>query len=188
MEPDMEDGDNVVGLFSQGNPQSFLDPLTYLRAAHARQAIIHRLLTQIAEGLPARPPRATADPVISYLKQDLPLHFSDEEESLFPLLTERSLLADPIDGWTGQLNHEHARDGAMAHELSHELERIVDRGAPANPSDFVALVTVFTECQDRHLAWENIVIIPHAEIRLGPRDLQKLGRDMAARRNVSISE
>lgn len=184
----MEDSGNVVGLFSQGNPQLYLDPLSLFRAAHARQAVIHRSLMQIVEAFPAMPPREVLIPVVSYLRQDLPLHFTDEEESLFPLLTARSLLADPIDGWTGQLNHEHSRDGAMAQEIAHELERIGARGVATDSSDLVALVTVFTECQDRHLAWENIVIIPHAEIRLGPRDLRKLGGEMAARRDVSMPE
>lgn len=184
----MGDGGNVVGLFSHDNPQSFLDPLAFLRSAHARQAVIHRMLSQIAEAFPAHPPRKNVTAIIRYLEQDLPLHFADEEESLFPLLTAHSLIADPIDGWTGQLNHEHARDGAVAREISHELDRIVERGAPADTSDFVALATVFTECQDRHLAWENIVIIPHAEIRLGPRDLRKLGEEMAARRDMRIPE
>lgn len=188
MEAEMGDGGNVVGLFSQGKPQSFLDPLAFLRSEHARQAAIHRLLSQIVEGFPAPPSRKTAAPVINYLKQELPLHFADEEESLFPLLTAHSLIADPIDAWTGQLNYEHTRDGAMALELAHELDRIVARGAPADASGFAALVTVFTECQDRHLAWENIVIIPHAEIRLGPRDLRKLGDEMAARRDMRIPE
>lgn len=184
----MEDSGNVVGLFSQGNPQSFLDPLSLLRATHVRQLAIHRSLMQVVEAFPAKPSRNALIPIINFLKEDLPLHFVDEEESLFPILTERSLIADPIDGWTGQLNHEHSRDGAMARELVHELGRVAARGAPADPSDFIALVTVFTECQDRHLSWENIVILPHAKIRLGPRDLRRLGAEMAARRDVSLPE
>jgi len=184
----MEDRGNVVGLFSRGPPRSFDDPLAFLRTEHARQTTIHRHLMQIVENLPAQPAVNILSLIAHYLKQELPVHFADEEESLFPLLTARSLIADPIDGWTGQLNHEHERDGAMAHELAHELDRIAARGVSTRSSDFVALVTVFAECQERHLAWENIVILPHAEIRLGERDLRKLGKEMAARRGVELPE
>lgn len=180
----MNDNGNVIGLFGWGSSPSFRDPLGYLRAVHARQASIHRSLLRIAESLPAPPPRKTVGPIVEYLRRELPLHFADEEESLFPLLTARSLIADPIDGWTAQLNHEHARDGAMARDLANELERIAARGASAAGLDVVARMTVFAECQDRHLAWENVVILPHAEIRLGPRDLRTLGDEMAARRDA----
>jgi len=183
-----KDTSNVVGLFTQGDARAFLDPLGFFKGAHSRQTAIHRSLTQMVEALPEIPVANALAPIIDYLRQELPLHFADEEESLFPMLTANSLIADPIDGWTVQLNHEHGKDGAMARELVHELERVQARGVPSNPSDLVALVTVFTECQDRHLAWENIVIIPHAEMRLGERDLQLLGRDMAARRNLSLPE
>ena len=183
----MQDRGNVIGMFGRGSPPSFRDPLGFLRAAHARQAAIHRALLQIAEALPALPPRETVGPIVEFLRQELPLHFADEEESLFPLLTARSLIADPIDGWTEQLNLEHARDGAMACELASDLEQVAARSAPATRSDFITRMTMFAECQDRHLAWENVVILPHAEIRLGPRDLRKLGEEMAARRECGTA-
>lgn len=179
---------NVIGLFNQTDPRSFLDPLGYFKEVHFRQSAIHRSLTRMVDWFPDMPPAKTLNPIIDYLNKELPLHFADEEESLFPILTAHSLIADPIDGWTGQLNHEHGKDGAMARKLVCELERVKARGTPSDPSALISLVTVFTECQDRHLAWENIVIIPHAEIRLGPRDLRKLGYEMAARRNLGLPQ
>lgn len=183
-----DEGRNVIGLFNQTGPRSFLDPLGYFKEAHSRQSAIHRSLIRMVDRFPDTPPAKALNPIIEYLHKELPLHFADEEESLFPILTAHSLIADPIDGWTGQLNHEHGKDGAMARELVHELEKVKARGMPSDTSDLTALVTVFTECQDRHLAWENIVILPHAEIRLGARDLHKLGSEMAARRNLGLPE
>lgn len=179
---------NVIGLFNRTDPRSFLDPLEFFKGAHSRQSAIHRSLSRMVDRFPEMPPAKALNPIIEYLHKELPLHFADEEESLFPMLTAHSLIADPIDEWTGQLNREHGKDGAMARELVRELERVKARGTPSDPSDLAALVTVFTECQDRHLAWENIVIMPHAEIRLGARDLRKLGSEMAARRNLGLPE
>ncbi len=46
---------------------------------------------------------------------------------------------------------------------------------------------LFALDHERHLAWENEVVLPLASKRLSSDDLEELGRNMAARRRITLS-
>ena len=43
----------------------------------------------------------------------------------------------------------------------------------------------FAEAQRRHIAWENSLVLPLARKRLTAKDLETMGRNMAARRGIA---
>ena len=87
-----------------------------------------------------------------------------------------------------QLEWEHNLDKVLRTNLVIDLKEL----AVKRPSDntmrvFVSLRT-FAEAQQRHVAWENSVVLPIAEQWLKPEDLEIMGRNMAARRGIAYPE
>ena len=118
----------------------------------------------------------------------MPLHIADEESDLFPLLWQRCLDDDGIDELLALLKKEHEEDDALCAALLAPLRVIVDGGQPDDVAEFVALALGFARLQRRHLGWENGTILPLAERRLTDADQAELGRSMAARRGIIISD
>ncbi len=46
----------------------------------------------------------------------------------------------------------------------------------------------FAATQQRHLEWEDRVVLPLAQKRLSAEDLEQIGRNMAARRGLSYPD
>lgn len=163
----------------------FREPIDYLYADHFRRRIVCRFLDEIALD-PGGPDIARLSSVaLDYIEQDLPLHVADEEQDLFALLRERCVPEDRLDAMLSVLSEEHARDWELSLLLTAGL-RSLAAGKPLRQSDeFPHVAATFAEGQRRHLAWEEAVMFPLARTRLLQADLETMGRNMAARRNVA---
>ena len=126
--------------------------------------------------------------ILKYLEEDLPLHITDEEEDLFPLLERRSLPDDGLDHMLAVLREEHEADEGYRRRLLEPLRSIAKGLMPSNRQVFVHEARTFGVLQRRHLAWENGTILPLARKRLNKHDLAELGRKMAARRGLSFPD
>ena len=149
-----------------------------------------RRLGAIVDGLPQRPSGTATAEIMSFLQEDLPLHLSDEEECLFPLLRAKSLVGDPIDEWTHQLCEEHAADLLLSSQIAeclNELTATVQKSDSQAETEAVQMLARtarrFAECPHRHAQWEDIVILPHAVLRFSPSDWRRLGAELSARRS-----
>jgi hemerythrin-like domain-containing protein len=166
----------------------FREPIDYLYADHFRQRVVCKFLDDIAQDPEAGRVPELAVIVLDYLMQDLPQHIADEEKDLFPRLRTRCKPEDQVERVLLLLSEEHARDQDVLLALPAGLRSLIAGRPLQRPELFVQAASTFAECQRRHLAWEEGVILPLARKRLGPEDLAGLGRSMAARRGVTYPE
>jgi hypothetical protein len=129
--------------------ETFLEPLDFFLGEHLRQHAICAALDAIV--LNPRHDRAREEIgcILTYLNEGLPLHLSDEEEDLFPLLEQRCLPADRVDEVLRLLRSEHEKDGELAEEEVQRLEKrlgvepLAYRRPPGSPGShgFLPLAT-----------------------------------------------
>lgn len=170
-------------------PENLLrEPLEYIYADHFRQRAVCVKLEEMI-GAPGDPlARRRAREILAFIRKDLPLHLADEEASLFPLLRLRCRPEDNIEQLLRLLQEEHAYDESLARSLAAELRHLVSR---ARASDWKPLkweARAYIQTQQRHLSWENVVLLKLARQRLMPSDMDVLGREMARRRGISYPE
>ena len=178
----MATGRDGVSLTATPSLETFSEPLDALLAEHFRQRAMCDFLQRLAEDLSA--PRASdlARTILTYLKEQLPLHILDEERDLFQLLKDRTLAAEAIEDAFAQLRKEHEEDERVAALVTAGLARLAAGDRPEDPEEFAAAARAFAEAQRRHVAYENSSILPLARSRLTRKDLNRLSRRMAARR------
>jgi hemerythrin-like domain-containing protein len=158
----------------------------FLDREHYRQRVTYGILKILADD-PSRPnAREDAIAVLTSLTEHLPLHIKDEEDDLFELLRSRALPEDRIAVILDQLDSEHEEDERFVAGLLDELRRIAKGEPPSDPAAFRAAAHAFAELQERHLKWENNVVLPLAQERLTTEDLTRLGQCMAARRGIEL--
>ena len=175
--------DHAAELIVKRPPIGLLaDPLAYILADHSRQRVACATLLEFAsEG---RATRATADIVSAFLTNDLQLHFSDEEEDLFPALRLRALPEDAIGPLLQRLVDDHCRG-------RQHLDAIVNALTPTSPDDPLELgagvgeiMQAYSQAEQEHLAIENAIVLPIAQRRLTAGDLKAMSRHMRVRRGV----
>jgi hemerythrin-like domain-containing protein len=180
--------DNLITTLSQSlaaspaDPSVSLTPIAFLDREHQRQSVTYGILKVLADQPSAASARADASAILVSLTEHLPLHLKDEEEDLFPLLRSRAQPADRIDLVLRQLSGEHKADERLATELIGDLRRIAQGKPPADATRFRMNAHAFADFQERHLKWENAVVLPLAQERLSREDISELGRRMAERR------
>ncbi len=166
------------------DPRSFLTPIALLDREHYRQSVTYGMLRVLADD----PSRATAADdaraVLRSLEEHLPLHVKDEEEDLMPLLERRCRGARQFEAMRAQLLKEHDTDQKSGATLMAALRQLAAGEPPTDCAAFTVLARAFAEMQERHLAWENAVLLPMAQHWLTDHDLRAIGRSMAARRGI----
>lgn len=170
-------------------PENLLrEPLDYISSDHFRQRTICKFLDDIAFDPTRSEVAHLAAIVLTYLEQDLPHHIADEEQNLFPRLRERCLDSDKVDRLLAVLSEEHAKDDHLCTEILVGLRALSNGQNTRVDAGFVRAAAAFAETQRRHLAWEDEVLLPLARQRLTAEDLRDMGRSLAARRGVHLSD
>lgn len=154
------------------------NPLDIIAHEHMWQEKLCDALERIADDLPDNVDRTLVSAILPMLRDDLAVHFRDEDEGLFPLLQKRSLPDDNFDQILSVLMLEHAADEGFADEIVDHLEDLSRRVPPENPDMLGYMLRGFFETQRRHVAWENAVVMPLAYSRLTEEDLRELSRVM----------
>lgn len=168
-------------------PENLLrEPIDYLYADHFRQRVVCKFLDDIAFDPDAAEAPALATVVLDYLEWDLPRHIDDEERDLFPLMRARCESSDNVESLLSILSEEHAKDEELSSVLMSGLRGLAEGREPKDNPAFLRTASSFAESQRRHLAWEERLLLPLARQRLSADDLMNMGRNMAARRNVTI--
>jgi hemerythrin-like domain-containing protein len=178
----MAAGSVEASLTMTPDADTFLEPLDALLAEHFRQRAVCDLLDRLAGDLTDARAADLARTVLTYLREQLPLHILDEERDLFQLLRDRTLAADAIENAFAQLRREHAEDERVAALVMAGLERLAGGEQPEDAGEFTNAARAFSDAQRRHVAYENRSILPLARTRLTRKDLARLSRRMAARR------
>ncbi len=165
-------------------PGKFLSPLDAILLEHDRQHAIADWLLELASKQQLLPVLEEAEALLAFLTFDLLFHHKDEEDDLFPMLRLRCKPEDELDGILAELDRDHAAESFLIRDIAVDLRVILDGRDLEGPARFLSGLCIFAEGQQRHLLWENKVVLPLAGKRLTPEDLEVLGRNMAARRGI----
>lgn len=159
--------------FGTLDPGLLADPLAFLAAEHARQrALLGHLERLAGNRTGSRVPIARA--LAAWLACELPLHLRDEEESLYPRIGTAACSALPI------LSEENRMTTALRAELRADLAQIA--AGHRSSERFAASVSDFVAGYRRHLALEELEVMPTAGRTLSSRDREVIRREMVARR------
>lgn len=166
----------------------YREPLEVLYADHFRALVACRLLSTLALSHEGAAAAVQAARIRLYLERDLPIHWADEEEDLFPLLRQRCAEAEKLNGLLTLLSEEHEQNGALVGVAIDYLDRLAAGEARHDAIEAREKTGLFSELQRRHLAWENSMLLPLARRWLAPEDMSGLGRRMAARHGATYPE
>ncbi len=158
-------------------------PLDVLEACHGRIAKQCNTLEKLLAHLPVHGADAQAQQaaraVLTYFDTAAVHHHDDEERNLFPLL-EQAGAAGACD-LVEALTLEHDELALLWRRLRVGLQRI-ESGEFASLDE--ALAQRFVALNRAHLEFENTHVLPLARQILVTADIERLGRAMAARRNL----
>jgi hemerythrin-like domain-containing protein len=168
----------------------FKDPLKFIYQEHRRhKKICNSILDEsIIDRLCYDNETALIKFVYNYFLNDLPNHILDEERDLFPLMKERSKATNNVKAILHQVCQEHEFDKELTDFILKDLERLSKGNKLSNPLRLALNLQTFAEGLIRHTNWENLTILPVAESLLTEEDLVTLGKSLAKRRNVDVSD
>mgnify|MGYP001270051647 CR=1 FL=1 len=166
---------------SPTDPRLLGNPLDFLHGDHMREREICVMLDRIAAAESPDPDAAAH--AAGFLAEELPLHFADEEEDLFPLLRQRCEPEDDIERALARLSADHVHAGAETPDLVRLLRLVAEGDAGLTPEDR-SLLTRYASHARRHLILENAIVLPLARARLTRRDLDRMRMAMLHRRGL----
>jgi hemerythrin-like domain-containing protein len=176
----------------QPGDYDFDDPLGLLADCHRRIEYFLDELLRITRTTSGR----SLDPdewrqllrALRYFETSEPWHTADEEQSLFPRLrASQGPGAARAVQLLQQLEGEHAMVNAHHHMISVFCRRWLDHGflTEIDTRDLLDRLTDLQSIYREHIAIEDRELFPAAVWLLSPRQLEEIGREMAARRSVS---
>ncbi len=153
-------------------------PIEAIYEAHLNQRQLCADMELLASTTRASPELARR--ILVNLCRDLPVHFADEEEGLFPRLRARARPEDDLDRSLARLAREHEIAQSAVMLLVPALACMADGSLPA-PEDRSALRRL-AAAERSHLIVENAILLPLARLRLTADDKRALMAEMCARR------
>jgi hemerythrin-like domain-containing protein len=162
------------------DPRLLGEPIEYLEAEHYRVRAVISLLERLESEMRSDVRAAMAQLVVDFIRSDLALHLTDEEEGLFPLLRMRCEISDGIELILERIAGEPARSSVTRAKIAHTLEaarpdRAIDDGLRV-------AIEIFILSQRRLLALEDTSVLPLARRRLTDADQRWLSHHMSERR------
>jgi hemerythrin-like domain-containing protein len=171
----------------------FDQPLGLMSDCHRRIEYFLGLLEKVLNDAGGKaltdPQRGAVEAALKYFDSAGPRHTQDEEESLFPRLRELDQLAvrealQQVDA----LEQEHRIADAAHAEVRVWFRRWLDFGSLAE-SQIASLAQTLEQLRElyrRHIHLEDASLFPLARGVLSREQLQQMGREMAARRGLSV--
>mgnify|MGYP003541657498 CR=1 FL=1 len=165
----------------------FKAPLEMLSACHHRVerqcATLRRLVAHLASRDPDQDARIAAAAVMRYFDTAAKDHHADEETDLFPALVESAAGSDAvcIRELVDSLTLDHRALQSHWQRLR-QLLQSVEAGAsvPLASAD----VEPFIHLYERHIAREEVELLPMASRLLGDDALDRIGKAMRERRGI----
>lgn len=155
------------------------DPLEFIAEDHLREREVCAALDRIATA--PQPSAQDVASALAFLGKELPLHLSDEEEDLFPLMRRCCLPEDEIGRMINRLVQDHHHASVDTPEVISLLEGL---GSAEVTEQERQLLRRYSSYARRHLILENAVVLPIARLRLSESDLESLRLRMMQRRGI----
>lgn len=177
----------MTTLLTAGTAPGFDHPLELLRACHdkiLRQCdTLQRLAAHLDSHGCDRQAQQAAQGILRYFDIAGKLHHLDEEQDLFPSLrASAGEQQQVIETLLDQLLAEHVVMTDAWDALRSRLLQLADGQTASLPHEAAQR---FTVSHTRHVALENAELLPLAARLLDARQLEALGRNMAARRGIA---
>ena len=163
------------------------NPLRFLEHEHTLHLQFCDLLEQIADDLPDNVGAERAKSALISLESLRP-HHQFEEGMLFPLLRRRVKERDNAEPILRNFEAEHSADESLALELSEELDVLAAGAAPRNAHLTGYMLRAFFVSYRRHIAWENVLLLPLAHQRLTEEDLDQLSAQLQKSAPADLAE
>ena len=161
------------------------NPLDFILEDHSQQNDWCDSLETIADSLPVNIDYDLVEGCLAFLEGPLEAHLKDEDYGLLPLLKKRVLPEDNLDLLFKEIEQEHQMIEGATIEVKEHLEALLRNVKDVDSNAFGYLLRSFFEAHRRHIAWENLVMIPLARRRLTQGDLDELKRIMLKHRDQS---
>ena len=172
----------------------FDSPLGLLSDCHRRIERFLAVLLVTTEtrrgGALEAPDRAALQAALRYFTTAAPRHSADEEESLFPRLrTAADEAAQAALETLARLEADHRTADAHHQAVDRLGRRWLEEGTltGAETEALREHLVALRELYRLHIAIEDQELFPTAARVLSAEDLESVGREMAARRNVSFT-
>lgn len=172
---------------------SFASPLGLLSDCHRRiesfLAEMRRVAAQGRGGALSDEDRASLAGAVRYFTVAAPRHTADEEESLFPRLRAAGgPQAEHALDELRRLEDDHDRADACHAEANALAERWLAAGTLDGPDAqrMVELLDTLHAIYREHIAVEDATVFPAAGAALDAREIESIGREMAARRGLDF--
>jgi hemerythrin-like domain-containing protein len=185
---------DVFVKIGQPADHGFNEPLGLLSDCHRRIEGFLAVLLQIADagrgGILQQADREALSVALHYFRAAAPRHTADEEQSLFPRLRraadrQTQTALEVLD----RLEAEHRAADAHHQAVDALGSRWLSEGAlPAG--DAITLrdhLAALHELYQTHIAVEDQQLFPAAARVLRPAEIERIGREMAARRGVAYA-
>lgn len=169
----------------------FDDPIGLLKACHMRIeqrcALLLRIMEHMAKNGADQQAKQACNQVLHYFNNSGPLHHLDEEEDLFPALLRFAKRSQKkkLQALIEDLSADHDEMERAWAELRTDLEDVIADTAPALNPD---IVDRFQTIYFAHIQREEAEAFAAAADCLPPDELERIGRNMAARRNVAYPD
>lgn len=160
-------------------------PLDFIVEDHDRVRNMCALIEYIVDR-PKTHPEIIAQ-VAAFVRAELPLLITDEEEDLLPMMQRRCAPEDDIDRLQKRLDAEHDTAMYLLPDALETLDALWD-GRAGVPEASLHLLRNFAAHLHRHLIFENAILIPLARARLTPDDISTLSLRMRARRGLDRAQ
>lgn len=163
------------------DPAVLGNPIDFIHEDYRRERQICSMIEKVAAA--EVPASEDIGEILSFLKFELPFHFADEEQDLFPLVRRRSTPDDEIEWAIARLAAQNEITRADAQAVIAVLGSIEAHGQPPSSADRALLLRYAAQAR-RHLTLENAIILPFARLRLTAHDLETLRLRMLKRRGL----
>lgn len=169
----------------------FDDPIGLLKACHMRIeqrcALLLRIMEHMAKHGADEQVKQACNQVLHYFNNSGPLHHQDEEQDFFPALLRYAKRSQKkkLQALIEDLNADHEEMERAWHALRANLEGVIADTVPTLDPD---LVDRFQTIYFAHIQREEAEAFAAAVDCLPPEELERIGRAMAARRNVAYPD
>ena len=163
------------------NVDEYDDPVRYLRAMHA--AILERVGVLEVHANESSSARESIAELLTFFGRTLPIHERDEEESLFPVLIEKSHRVgfQPVDPEFEFLHRDHDRLNAQNRELFEQLE------SEESSDTWRLSAATFAANIREHIANEDRLVYANANDRLSPEERIAIMQALKQRHQRSVA-
>ncbi len=164
-------------------------PLRILDACHVRILRYAQLVRKVAQHLDSHPlddqARHAARFIVRFFDDAGCKHHRDEEEDLFPALNRNAAPTErpAIQSLLRRLRDDHVQIDAQWRHVRVQLMDLLEGRCKRID---LASADAFLRSYERHIAIEEIELLPLAKRLLGHRAIVDMGNSMAARRGLSV--